>query len=142
MFRPPFSFITPVSVQEWAVASEKTLATEFPHWDILSCFDVFNLEGTTAALKKRPEVATSLAKLAKVFGLEAEELRREFTAILPMATGLQKQGSLENRAAWAAAVNRLRSRKAMNDKYSSTSLLKATHHLLISAHLFYLKFLS
>lgn len=114
-------------LKEWAVASEKTLATEFPSWDILSCFDVFNLEGRTASLKKRPEVTTSLAKLAKVFGLEAEDLNREFTSILPIATGLQKQGGLDNRAAWAAAVNRLQKRKEMNEKYTSKSLLKATH---------------
>ena len=114
--------------QEWAAASENAVGTEFPSWDIVTSFEVFALKGASAEHQDRPDARTSLTKLAKVFGLRAETLQKEYVAVLPIASALQRQGGLDNRQAWATALNRLQERKRHEDKWPSAALRKAVAH--------------
>ena len=61
--------------------AQATLRAEFPSWCTLSAFDVFNLNGT--ALKQQPaEMDTSLNRLAKTFGVNPSDLKREYSSLV------------------------------------------------------------
>ena len=104
----------------------KTLEAEFPTWQLVNAFSVFDLAGTTEALKRGPGTEDALAKLAKVCQVPLFDLKREYVSLLPTAMALQKQGGLQNRAAWAEALNRLDERSSTRRKYPSANLKKAS----------------
>ena len=111
--------------KEWAVACEATVATEFPSWDVIASFEVFALKGASAEHERRTDAKLCLRKLAQVFDLDAEKLFQQFTAILPMAAAIQRQGGLENRQAWTTALNRVQARQSQQKKWPSTELRQA-----------------
>ncbi|CAK9054669.1 Modification methylase NlaIV (M.NlaIV) (Cytosine-specific methyltransferase NlaIV) [Durusdinium trenchii] len=89
--------------QEWMQAAESTLAAEFPDWHILSCFDVFHLEERRASAPP-DHLDDCLAKLANCFKVRLPDLKKQYAALLPIATQLYKVGERSNRAAWQAAL--------------------------------------
>ena len=84
-------------------AAESTLAAEFPDWHILSCFDVFHLEERRASAPP-DHLDDCLAKLANCFKVRLPDLKKQYAALLPIATQLYKVGERSNRAAWQAAL--------------------------------------
>ena len=105
--------------------AQATLRAEFPSWCTLSAFDVFsdNLNGT--ALKQQPaEMDTSLNRLAKTFGVNPSDLKREYSSLRPVAESLRKNG-LDNRSAWRDAFLRVQRRSEHRKKYDSEAFAKA-----------------
>lgn len=68
-------------------AAESTLAAEFPDWHILSCFDVFHLEERRASAPP-DHLDDCLAKLANCFKVRLPDLKKQYAALLPIATQL------------------------------------------------------
>ena len=103
--------------------AQATLRAEFPSWCTLSAFDVFNLNGT--ALKQQPaEMDTSLNRLAKTFGVNPSDFKREYSSLRPVAESLRKNG-LDNRSAWRDAFLRVQRRSEHRKKYDSEAFAKA-----------------
>ena len=99
------------------------LKAEFPAWHLLNCFDVFHLaSGNTLSKQRATDSETALAKLAKVFGLDEAALKSQFVSVLPTAQALQRQGGLDNRSAWAEALDRLQKTSALRKKYPMQAL--------------------
>lgn len=101
------------------------LEAEFPAWHLLSAFDVFHLGGKRAETKRGLGQEEALKKLAKVFQVNEVELRTQFVSILPTAEAFQKRSGLDNRSAWANALNRLSTTSQMRRKYPASALREA-----------------
>ena len=110
--------------EEWTAGTLAALEHEFPSWHLLACFDVFNLLGK-ADSRHGSDIETSLEKLAKAFHVQPLALQKQFTSVLPVARALQKQGSLDNRAAWATALQRTSTHTRQANRYEQTELRKA-----------------
>ena len=120
-----------IVVQEWADVAQATLRAEFPSWCTLSAFDVFNLNSTS--LKQQPaEMDTSLNRLAKTFGVNPSDLKREYSSLRPAAESLRKNG-LDNRSAWRDAFLRAQRRSEHRKKYESEALAKAAGYIELSS---------
>lgn len=91
-------------------------------WGVIASFDVFALKGVAAELEGRPDAKRCLRKLVQVFDLDAEKLFQQFTAFLPMATAIQRQGGLDYRKAWTTALNPVQARQSQQKKWPSTEL--------------------
>ena len=109
-------------MKEWATLSLKTLEAEFPAWHLLTCFDVFQLAGTSARKRQGQGTEDALAKLSKVFEVDIQELKTQYVSVLPTAQAIQKTAGLENRQAWAEALTRLRATSALKKKYPAGAL--------------------
>ena len=116
-------------MREWVQGAEACLQAEFPSWRLLASFGVFNLKSRKTSKPEDPAaVRDSLCKLAKVFGLNAPALTRQYAQFAPIALGLQKQGSFSNRAAWAEAIARTKgSRASTRAKFAAKELEEAGH---------------
>ena len=105
---------------------EAVLKAEFPSWHLCACLDVFNLKCINSKLHSRSDaVCKNLAKLALALDLDADKLQAEYAKLLPVASALQKQGSLENTAAWEQAVQRTQGTSSSRRTYSIDNLITA-----------------
>ena len=109
-------------LKEWTILALKTLEAEFPAWQLLTCFDVFQLAGTSTRKKEGQGTEDALAKLSKVFEVDLQELKTQYVSVLPTAQAIQKSSGLENRQAWTEALTRLRATSALKKKYPAEAL--------------------
>ena len=109
-------------MKDWATLSLQTLEAEFPAWHLLTCFDVFQLAGTSARKREGQGTEDALAKLSKVFEVDLQDLKTQYVSVLPTAQAIQKTAGLENRQAWAQALTRLRATSALKKKYPAEAL--------------------
>ena len=99
------------------------LEAEFPAWHLMTCVDVFHLaSGNTVSKQRATDSDAALAKLAKVFQSDEASLKSQYVSVLPTAQALQRQGGLDNRSAWAEALNRLQKTSAHRKKYPVEAL--------------------
>ena len=113
-------------MQEWAVAAEASVESEFPSWHLLSCFSVFNLQSRRDSRQQDSStVRACLRKLAKAFNVCPEALQKQYVGLLPVAEALHKQGSMVNRAAWTEAIRRTVSRQKVRERHAPKELSEA-----------------
>ena len=117
-------------MKDWVQAVLTIMEAEFPSWHVLTCFDVFQLAGTSPDKKRGLGVDAALSKLARVFQVDSQELKAQYTSVLPSAQALQKKSGLDNRSAWAETLRRLGSRSDMRNKYPVSALRKVVASFL------------
>lgn len=111
-------------MKQWVETVLKIMEAEFPSWHLLTCFDVFQLAGTSHDKKRGLGVDAALSKLAQVFEVSQKDLKAQYTSVLPSAQALQKKSGLDNRSAWAETLRRLGSRSDIRSKYPVSALKK------------------
>ena len=110
------------------------LEAEFPAWHLLCSFDVFHLGGRSENAKRGLGREEALKKLAKVFEVNEVDLRTQFVSILPTAEAFQKRSGLDNRSAWAKALNRLDTTSQLRRKYPASALREARNFCVSSSY--------
>ena len=111
--------------QEWVAGAMATLEAEFPAWHLVGCFDVFHLKGSKTTQKRGACTDDALKKLAQVFAVDYKDLSSQYISILPTAAALQRKSGLDNRSAWAQALQHLGGRSDYRRKYPAGALEKA-----------------
>lgn len=102
-------------MQRSVVLIRESIQAEFPHFDAVMAFDVFDLgvaDGLTSAARGRPgDLAAgkrhSLERLAKLFDFSFAELKHEFETLHSVAMARKKTSGCENREAWQWAWRRV-----------------------------------
>ena len=89
----------------WVKLGESITEVEFPFFEPLQCFSVFNLEPKNLDA----DISDKLARLCKVLGLEMEDARDEYLLYLPIAHWHFKPGA-DVFECWREAVGDPRSR--------------------------------
>ena len=102
-----------------------TLEAEFPAWQLVGCFDVFHLEGSSGRQRRGCSHEDALRKLAKTFAVDYRELSEQYVSIFATAQALHKKGGLDNRTAWSQAVLHVEARVDSRKKYPTSALKKA-----------------
>ena len=107
--------------QEWVTTAEATLRVEFPSWSFLGAFEIFH----PCAGKDGKQLEENLGKLAQVFEVDRDELKRQYVGMLPLVQSLKAQsGQKSNRCLWADALLRAKDRR-LRSKYPQDALFKA-----------------
>ena len=115
--------------QQWVRLVGETLLAEFPGYDVMAAFHVFDLSGRT---KKSPDdfqlqdsVEASMGRLAKFVGTDKDRLTAEMEDHLPVALQLAADHKLDSFSAWRQALLRTHSCKSLRDMRPSDALRAA-----------------
>ena len=97
----------------------QVLAAEFPEWEAVASFCVFDIEQhcdgdrlPSTAETVAPALAKPLARLASCFGVDAEALLAQWLDFMPLAMQHFKQDAKGNLVAWQAALATVQQRRA------------------------------
>ena len=120
-------------LQVWIRLLGEVLASEFPGWDVLSAFSVFELKPAESRMQEDEDVqherteflATSAQRLAQVFDLSLEDFVAELEDHRPLAQHLVVSQQVDAFAAWSGALRKTQKRKSIRDKYPCANLLRA-----------------
>ena len=120
-------------MQVWIRMLGEVLASEFPGWDILSAFSVFELKPAASRrqddedviLERDSFLASSAQRLAQVFNFNLEGFIAELEDHRPVAQHLLVSQQMANFEAWAAALRRTQKRKCVRDQHPCDNLLCA-----------------
>ena len=100
----------------------ETLRSEFPDYDIIMCFSVFKLDrqqfGNSTA--KREE---RLERLAKVFGVDLQQVIDQFFDLRPMALHEFAKGC-SSAQAWVTSIQRIETKQAAVRKHHPTAEIR------------------
>ena len=118
-------------MRAWTVVALAVIGAEFPEWELMATFRVFDLQSGCAAAKQSPqpigrERQGLLTKLANVLQLPAAELIDQFHVFEPMAIRNKKINNCSNFAAWSSAVLPTQSRQTTakaKEKYTASCLI-------------------
>ena len=90
--------------QEWVSLAEEVVAHEFPHWHLLSSFQVFHLSDSGSQAAENSE--RNLERMAQAFQVCPAKVKQQYARLMPIATALKKQSGMSNREAWKEAMQR------------------------------------
>jgi len=107
----------------WAELSKVIVQSEFPAFELCSCFAVFvlkaraNPQGLTESWRRR-----ALEKLAMAFKLPTSNSIAEFFDMYPIAQNIYCTEGVSNAAAWSSAVRRCSYRASMAARHPTGAL--------------------
>ncbi|CAK8999692.1 Uncharacterized protein SCF082_LOCUS6168, partial [Durusdinium trenchii] len=90
--------------KEWVSLAEEVVAHEFPHWHLLSSFQVFHLSDSGSQAAENSE--RNLERMAQAFQVCPAKVKQQYARLMPIATALKKQSGMSNREAWKEAMQR------------------------------------
>jgi hypothetical protein len=100
-------------IQGWAVLALEVVKAEHPHFEVINCFKVFNLdvwpEQTVCELLRHGRTKMydePLKRLATTFNVDVAELQREFWGLGARAKVEHTQAKCSIQLAWETAVAR------------------------------------
>jgi hypothetical protein len=94
-------------MQAWTKLARLVIRAEFPDWEILSAFSVFDAAGDSSSIdsSKHEMFRGYMATLARVFEADLGDLMHGFDVVLPVAQIKKRlQPSISNLDAWRKAV--------------------------------------
>ena len=103
---------------------KETVRAEFPDFDVIMAFKVFNVEGkklkgaqrarskSSDGLTSGQAAADSLQRLSQVFGVDPQGLQQEFSKLRAIALAHHESSGCCNRAAWQHAFARVAGKQA------------------------------
>lgn len=111
----------------YVVVAESVLEGEFPSFQLVSSLRVFSLSDSSRTQKQLEsgERNNCLEKLAEAIGIDPEALKFEFQHFHDLAQKMARVESLQNFAAWRAAVERT----SKNRMYSAEAITPALARL-------------
>ena len=112
-----------VRMQSFVALAVQTLRAEFPCFELLSSFGIFNVAPSqkTVCNQSDERTCTSIQRLAQVFSCDSEALMSEFLDHQPIARHAATQGH-DNFNAWKFAVLKTRSRASSRSNHPSDAL--------------------
>lgn len=112
--------------QKWVRLVGETILAEFPSYDILGSFHVFNLDPKArrdaSDCLVQDSAATALARLAKHCNVDPAALTAELEDHRPIALQLAAECRMDNFSAWKEAIARSQSRKTVRQNHPCQSL--------------------
>jgi hypothetical protein len=112
-------------MQNWWKLARAVLKTEFPSYDVLLCFQSFELAKHNCGGKAPTTSATSVAELAHIFELDPVQLAAEMSELRPWAQRVFLSQSTTVLGAWATAVKESQSSSSRRSIYTVGCLLPA-----------------
>ena len=120
------SFLCSEDVQAWYVLTVKVVHAEFPEWEAMQAFGIFNLSeqntvtSTTVSDKWREE---AIQRLAQVFKQVPEKLRAQIHDHFPLAQRMHVEQQCNTFQAWKLALERTQSRTSTSACHPADALL-------------------
>ena len=104
-------------MQAWLQLVASTLKSEFPHWEVLSGFSVFNLHDAETEDK-----TDNVRRLAKAFKLDSQTLYDELADHEHIARQIQKSTGGSSLRAWTCALQKTQARKDLRTRHPCAQL--------------------
>ncbi len=106
-------------LQKWVLVAEKVCQAEFPSYELVSAFNVFDVTGCGVPHSVLPTeldtpTKTSLRRLSKVYGLDPDQLEAEYADHFPVAAARWQPGGKSNLESWRVAITHARRSVAKN----------------------------
>ena len=120
------SFFCSEDVQAWYVLTVTVVHAEFPEWEAMQAFGIFNLSeqdtitSTTVSDTWREE---AIRRLAQIFGQMPEKLRAQIHDHFPLAQRMHVEQQCNTFQAWKLALDRTQSRTSTYACHPADALL-------------------
>jgi len=105
----------------WVRLCISILRAEFPAFEVVQCFSMFNLGG--ARQDGHDDFDTKVARLARLCDVSPDSLRAEYMDLFPTAQRVCKDEQCETLSAWRQAVSITQRRRSMVRDHPVTALL-------------------
>ena len=110
----------------WVHMSQHILFSEFPDFELISCFSVFHVS-LAPADHSEDTVETQrrmLQKLSNVFGVDPARLIEQYYDLLPIAQAIKRRGECDgNPDTWRVAVGRCTTRSSTHFRHPTDALV-------------------
>lgn len=89
----------------WVALAESVVQAEFPKFDVLNSFSIFNLEtGKIGKACRGDEVDVDVSRLAQLCGVDKGEMQKQYEDLYPIALRMSKSQTCTTLEAWRQAV--------------------------------------
>ena len=110
----------------WCKLAWHACETEFPQCCVFRAMHLFDLSVRSKESSPSTNSEASFARLAACFGVDAKQLKKEYTHIYPLAAAKFKGSGLDNRSCWQAVC----SAKVRTSRQTLKSLLPVVYGYL------------
>ncbi len=113
-------------MQNWVYMCQETVMAEFPDFDVIGAFEIFNgLSPTGGGGVTPPTISRSLCRLAKTFKVDPDGLKAEYEDLRGIAASVQRKTGCLNRQAWKHAYDRTQARAESRRAHPIVNLQEA-----------------
>ena len=109
-------------MRNWLAVIESVVAAEFPSFDVLSSFGIFNLDTDSKQLRWDPD-ASHFDRLARTFKVDPHQLAVQYQCFRPLAVERMRAGCASSGVAWQQAVMQTQRRHAQRERHPCDALL-------------------
>ncbi|CAK0864004.1 unnamed protein product, partial [Prorocentrum cordatum] len=121
------------SLSRWVKLCVHVMRAEFPDFELIQRFSVFNLDADAASRRggREHEAARrrDIAVLANAMGVGEADLRNELDALAPVARQRRTQTGANTLDSWIAAIRRAESRKSMSSAHPAHTIREGIYRL-------------
>lgn len=102
-------------LQAWVHLAKMVVRHEFPEWDVVSAFQLFNV--ASPRLLSTETQDNHIKRLAKFFDLDAVQFRAQFVDLAALARVHAQSAGCDSFTAWQAVVQKVLSTKKRRDQH-------------------------
>ncbi|CAK9104835.1 unnamed protein product [Durusdinium trenchii] len=103
-------------MQTWVRLAKMVIQHEFPEWDLVSAFQLFNVTGGKKLLSTQTQ-ETHINRISKFFDLDVMQFRTQFYDLAALARVHAQNASCDSFSAWQAIIKQVLSSKKRRDQH-------------------------